>query len=852
MGLILSPKSGRVLEVSAVIYSAVLLVCAYTILLGGLPYNLMVEIQEISKRNFETLKYCWISEGLGKPNDKLAFTTIYVLPALLKILGADLSLACLTLLTALWSLGGCSTYLLAKRFSKNYLAGLAAMLIYLGAATSLRGFWCSLDVSALYVLTLIILLITDEAYQKRKASYGFYAALTSTILSGTLVKLDNLAVLTFTVLAYFAVRIRRENVELKHAALFLTIAGASWLIMNAWWLAVPPSLNVENFNPLCVVVFPITALTLMLLLRIDKLDAAQALALIASAILLMDPREIISSNIPLNVLAIISVDVTLLVAAGLKRFSDIFSNYISISLVVGESGDKSKEYDLTKPLIFLLALGVVLYQGLTAPLLWASGLNIPEHYKELNSLITPRDHRILTIPVLTGGYCYNWSSVRFRKPVESLILDNPIIYGCEFTALNDLTGRGESWKILSALNVKFIVLHYDIIRDEAQTVDPRIMEIRLNYSFIVSPNLANGSVNVTSEDVKPILEDLGFIQLVNFNSEKRYGAEIRHVEEEAAQSKIHLYAYGESWISELANLNQTFSFAYILPRVANWLDYNYLEFWIKVNGSEAASIQIQDVFGRWALWQLNLKEHEWNLVAIRLNDATMDNGLDRSRVVAVVFSIHAPLESIVEAEVGGIFLDKGIIFESKPLELHEKLNQQLTVYRLRDEFELSKIYSVKEVLKSEGDIFKDFLKSEFDPRNVAYSNTEVEHVSYGELDYVEVEPTRYRVTVYNFQDRFLVILNEKFDSGWTLYVGEPNPIDILTGGGPRNVKHVKINGFLNGWYVEAGDFKPLTLTIVYRPQLLLEVLRVTSTVSAVSSFIILFFKKKAARMLKHI
>lgn len=811
-----------------------------------------MDTHQLSKRNFEALKYGWVSEGLGKPNDKLAFTVIYALSAFLNRLGVNLHTVCLILLLILWILGGGSMYLLAKRFSGSRLAGLTAMLIYLGAATALRGLWYGLDASALYVLTPIVLLTVDEAYKKKDISHGFYMALASTILSGALVKLDNLVVLTLAILAYFIAKACEKNVELKLLVLFLTISGASWFIMNAWWVVIPPGLNVESFNPLCLTVFPITVLTFLLLLKIDKLNTMQTLATIAPAILLMDPRGAISSNITSDALAIISIDISLLVAVGLKRFSEKFSDYISISLVVEGDKNNAKEYDLLKPFTFLLASGIILYQGLTFPLSWTNSLNIPEYYGDLNSQLPSGSYRVLIMPVTRGEVYYSWSSRKYGKPVESLILDKSIVYGCDFTVLNNLAGRAEFWKILSALNIKFIIVHYDIDQDVWQAANPWLIETKLNYSFMVNPNLANGIVNVTSEAVKPLMENLGFTQLVNFNPEKYCEVEVRYVDVEEAQSEIHLYAYGEAWISEQPNMNQTFSFGYVLPTISNWLDYNYLEFWIKVNGSNTATIQIQDVFGRWALWQLDLKEEDWNLAIIRLNDANLDNGLDRSRVVTIIFSIHAPLGKTVKAEVGGIFLDRGIMAEVKPLELIGKLNQQLTVYRLQGEFEVPKIYVVEEALKHEGGVFENLLKDDFDPRNEAYVDDEAMQVSHTKLNYVEEDPTRYRIIVDDFQDRFLIVLNEKFDSGWSLYIGESNLISMLIGSEQQNVKHVKINGFLNGWYVEDEEAKPLKITVVYRPQLLLETLRIISTVFAISCFTILLFKKRLVGMLKHI
>jgi hypothetical protein len=830
----LSLKILRVLEVLAVAVVVAFLTYAYVNFSGGLPYSLLEDLHRVFNRNFEVLRYVWVSDGLGRPNDKFAFTTIYVLPAFMRLLGADLNVAGFTLLLTLWVLGGCSVYVVAERFSGSRLTGLTAMVIYLGSPVALRSLWSSLEYSTLYVLTPLVLLTVDEAYKRKSVSYGFYTALASTILSGALTKLGNLTVLTLTVLAYFTVRTRGRTVELKWTAMFLTLTGFSWLIMNAWWITPASSLNVEDFNIICLTALPIAASTLLIIFEAGKLSLIQALAVLTPAIVLMDPQAIVTSNVASDVLAVTSTCISLLTALGAKRLSEKISDYISISLVV--DGDGGREYDLVKPLILLIVSSIIVYQGLTIPLSWVNSLNIPEQYRELNRILQPGDYRVLTMPVTSGELYYSWSDRRYGKPIENLILENPVVYGYEFKTLNNLTGRMEFWKILSALNVGFIVLHYDIDYGRVQAVNPRLIEARLNYSFIVNPNLADGIVNLSSEDVKPIMGDLGFIQIVNFNPEKRYEVEARCVESGEAQSKIHLYACGESWTSEQPVFNGTFSFAYTLPAVSNWLEYNYLEFWIKVNGSREASIQIQDVFGGWALWRLDLKGEDWNLEVVRLNDAALDVGLDRSKVVAIVFSIHAPPGRMVEAEVGGIFLDKGVKAEVKPLELSVKFERQFTVYRLRDEFKTSKIHLVEEALNCEGEVFENLLKSEFDPRRKAYVDGEAMEISHTKLDYVEENPTCYKVTVDSFQGRILIVLNEAFNPDWRLYVGEPNLLNILTGAEQQNVKHVKVNGFLNGWYVENREGKPLKITIVYRPQLLMETLRITSIIFTILSF----------------
>jgi len=117
----LSPKILKVLEVLAVAVVVAFLTYAYVNFLGGLPYSLLEDLHQVFNRDFEVLRYVWVSDGLGRPNDEFAFTTIYVLPAFMRLLGADLNVAGFTLLLTLWVLGGCGVYVVAERFSGSRL-----------------------------------------------------------------------------------------------------------------------------------------------------------------------------------------------------------------------------------------------------------------------------------------------------------------------------------------------------------------------------------------------------------------------------------------------------------------------------------------------------------------------------------------------------------------------------------------------------------------------------------------------------------------------------------------------------------------------------------------------------------
>lgn len=100
--------------------------------------------------------------------------------------------------------------------------------------------------------------------------------------------------------------------------------------------------------------------------------------------------------------------------------------------------------------------------------------------------------------------------------------------------------------------------------------------------------------------------------------------------------------------------------------------------------------------------------------------------------------------------------------------------------------------------------------------------------------------TKFRVSVRQASDPYILIFNQTFDPGWTAYILSADGMKMKEL--PKH-DHVQVNGYANGWYIDApGDYD---IEISYRPQQLVWVGFVISVVSWLALGRYLFFRRHA-------
>lgn len=840
-----------VIEGLALIAFISLLTYLYRTALGGIPPELL---ETSFKRTRVDLAYgvqAWMEEGLGSPNKSLHLAPVNLFLSFLTSHGLSAYSAGALLLTILWTSGGLSIYLLAKRLTNSRPAALIASVAYLGSPLAVRYLWVDLETAAFYTLIPIAVTLTDRGFRKNSLYYGFYVALAAAILSSGVHSLELLTLFTLTVMSYPTAHIvdRRDFSKVKWVIAFTSSVLFCWVFMNLWLTAVSPvAYNIPDIQYLSAVL--LFLLITLLTLKAEKFNVLETFAvLLIAAIMLFDIHGIMANTSPI-VSALLCMSLSLSLAPCAKLLLQRLEEYFSVTLIVERDKHPEREVNLSRPAICIVATAFIVSQGIAANT-WCKDLGIPEPYTELNDALPEGYYRVLSLPVACGQVYYNWSPKGYYGHVESLMLDRPVISGCSYAYLNELCVKRGFWKLLSVLDAKLLILHMDVDHRKTECVNPRelrsgIENNRLSYDTIVLPHIQNGSVELSG--VTSLTEDFGFIHLVHYNTSRIHRVEARVVSPETAQSKIHIYGLGATARSNDPILNNTFSFAYD-PKLSDWSGYRYLELWIKVNGSYEVEVQLYDVFYNWSLWKVDVEERVWNLVAIRLDKPDVYGGLDRSRIGTVVFSIRGPSDRLVEVEVGGMFLDPGyetkIVREPEPLEIFMQ-KPQFIIYELPDGFRNPRIYTVDRTipLNSTKKLFDKFLSEKFDPRTSVFIEGERLNVSHVEISYSERSPLQYRVTVYNPTEPFLLVLNERFDPGWSLYIGEPGLLDVLTGREGVNVRHLRVNGFFNGWYVKPPKGVTfLLLIILYKPQVLLDILKNLSLGFAVAGLTIGFLRR---------
>ena len=92
----------------------------------------------------------------------------------------------------------------------------------------------------------------------------------------------------------------------------------------------------------------------------------------------------------------------------------------------------------------------------------------------------------------------------------------------------------------------------------------------------------------------------------------------------------------------------------------------------------------------------------------------------------------------------------------------------------------------------------------------------------GAINYIRINPTRYKVEISSGGKPFTLVFNERFDKDWKAYLipkSEMNFFNTLWLKPVPENKHIKVNGYANAWYVDGLNNQDII--IEYWPQRLL-------------------------------
>lgn len=97
-----------------------------------------------------------------------------------------------------------------------------------------------------------------------------------------------------------------------------------------------------------------------------------------------------------------------------------------------------------------------------------------------------------------------------------------------------------------------------------------------------------------------------------------------------------------------------------------------------------------------------------------------------------------------------------------------------------------------------------------------------------DVDFVRVNPTRYEAKVNDTQVPYALVLNQRFDPSWRLFIKSED------GSSTQISEHFKVDGYANGWIIAQPGAKKLQ--IEYTPQFVFRISRIFSLAFALAVF----------------
>ena len=120
-----------------------------------------------------------------------------------------------------------------------------------------------------------------------------------------------------------------------------------------------------------------------------------------------------------------------------------------------------------------------------------------------------------------------------------------------------------------------------------------------------------------------------------------------------------------------------------------------------------------------------------------------------------------------------------------------------------------------------------YLNREVDKELILSTGNIENHISSSDkVEWQKVDSTRYKLKVNKITDQpSVIVFSELYDAGWEI----------------KDLKHIKVNGYANGWLInKSGNYE---LEAVYKPQKYLDIFTLVTILSVLFSTIYLLFKK---------
>jgi hypothetical protein len=473
-----------------------------------------------------------------------------------------------------------------------------------------------------------------------------------------------------------------------------------------------------------------------------------------------------------------------------------------------------------------------------------SKMKVPSYYEETDTWISTQegDFRIIHLPMVTSvGVKYNWTYGYIGEDISWMLFQKPSISGQTaipfvddiYLKIPDLltSDVNNFWKLLSILNVKYVVLHNDIDANFVSRFAPKGVpnpgDIACLMNYTYQPK------NVDAKNASLLLTPL-------IDSESIKNWSIVWAENGALSLDYNNKIEGNASIVLIGKSQSegNFGLKYDLSTY-NWSKAEFLHFWVNSNITSNYYIEIRDESGNRDTWDGRIdpiysitpsETSTWKHIVLPLNKPTKELLLNKPEVLhparshlgkprQILFSVVNlnPLESL-SLRIDNVCLDAG---EPVPINNIRFVISFDKLYIYENEGFVPHIYASNRfiVVKDLEAMFEEIKKPSFHPDDtIIFIETQPNVNKIPILEFIndtlykpditfkKVNPTKYTVQV-NSSNSFFLVFSESYHKDWVAYVDGQQ---IL------NEYHFVANGYANAWYInKTGTY---TITLEFWPQ----------------------------------
>ena len=496
-------------------------------------------------------------------------------------------------------------------------------------------------------------------------------------------------------------------------------------------------------------------------------------------------------------------------------------------------------------------------------------VKVPDYYAQASAWLNadPSNFRVLTLPLVEGGITYNWQPYGYSgSTTDYVLLPKPMIMEANDPVSNNLMstvssniGSGEmsnAWKLLSLLNVKYIMVHEDINFTDRNTLDPAVVEAALNSTWIPYLN------------VDPVKDQYGHpITSSSQDWAITWGTRPGFIGNASTTANVSYIDYaGHSSSDGLG----TFGFGPTFVNPLNFSDTRWLDLSIQTNIPGTLFIAITDVNGRQTFFDgrsspqyILHSPNTWSNFTLPVSAPSYENqNVDIGRIRSIlVAQVGLPSDVAVDLKVKDLMVDRGAIKSPVPGIQFSRRIGKLAFYEIGGTNNIVYPTTSYSIVNESIPVAEAVRSTEYEPNRTLFISSQFGDASL--IDGIDrtrfeiplmaasrINPVTWIVKVRNSTGPFILVFGQTFNPNWKLYFGEQSwfggfnnpPLDVG--------RHYLATGFANAWYVDKrGDF---VITIYFSPQSLVSIGIVLSLLTSLILFVLIFWKNalRPRRILK--